>query len=262
MVVHVLSVPTRQILRRSMSPEGFNEFFRPAKALPHDILYISASMLRDDRREFQRLKLSKPILSQIGTGPDAANALILDIGVSGAFLEHYGTAATGEQFPMTFRWQGGDVTFRCEVVRSTVVRLPGGDGKSTTSHTGVRFVEAVADARARLQDLITTFVGRILDAQKAHAAGETTESAGATVLARLGEARRVRSRGYVTYHFEDNAWWRVPGTSAIQPPNGFTVGDFEDQDELEQLCRTYEEADESGRHLIRMVAELSLVPDR
>src|SRR5687768_8417291 len=80
MVVQVLSVPTRQMLRRSMSPDGFNDLFRPAKALPHDILYISASMLRDDRREFQRLKLSKPILAQIVTGPDAANALILDIG--------------------------------------------------------------------------------------------------------------------------------------------------------------------------------------
>jgi hypothetical protein len=219
-------------------------------------------MLRDDRREFQRLKLSKPILAQIGTEPHIANALILDIGVSGAFLEHYGTAASGEQFPITFRWQGTDVTFQCETVRSTVVRLPGGDGKSTASHTGIRFIEAVADARARLQDLITTFVGRILDAQRANAAGQNGESAGATVLARLGEARRTRSRGFVTYHFDDNAWWRVPGNSAIQPPNGFTVGDFEDQDELEQLCRTYEEADEAGRHLIRLVAELSLVPDR
>jgi hypothetical protein len=219
-------------------------------------------MLRDDRREFQRLKLSKPILAQIGTGPNAANALILDIGVSGAFLEHYGTAESGEQFPLTFRWQGSDVTFQCEAVRSTVVRLPGGDGKSMTSHTGVRFVEALDDARARLQDLITTFVGRILDAQRANAAGEHGESAGATVLARLGEARRTRSRGFVSYHFEDNTWWRVPTQSAIQPPNGFTVGDFEDQDELEQLCRTYEEADESGRNLIRLVAELSVAQER
>jgi hypothetical protein len=215
-------------------------------------------MLRDDRREFQRLKLSKPILAQMS----AANALILDIGISGAFLEHYGTVRNGEQFPLTFRWQGSDVTFHCETVRSTVVRLPGGDGKSTTSHTGVRFLDAVGDARTHLQDLITTFVGRILDAQRANAAGENGESAGATVLAKLGEARRMRSRGFVTYHFDNNAWWSVPGTSAVQPPDGFTVGDFEDPDELEQLCRTYEEADESGRNLIRMVAELSAVPDR
>lgn len=215
-------------------------------------------MLRDDRREFQRLKLTKPILAQMR----GSNALILDIGISGAFLEHYGTAEHGERFPITFRWQGADVTFQCEAVRSTVVRLPGGDGKSITSHTGVRFVDATSEARALLQDLITTFVGRILDAQRANAAGENGESAGATVLAKLGEARRMRSRGYTIYTFEHGTWSSAPTTSAVQPANGFTVGDFEDPQELEQLCRTYEEADESGRHMIRMVAELSVVPDR
>ncbi|HEX6640727.1 MAG TPA: PilZ domain-containing protein [Thermoanaerobaculia bacterium] len=215
-------------------------------------------MLRDDRREFQRLKLSKPILATMG----ASNALILDIGIAGAFLEHFGTAAPGDRFPLTFRWQGDDVTFLCEVVRSTIVRLPGGDGKSVASHTGVRFVEATGDARAKLQDLITTFVGRILVAQRANAAGENSESAGATVLARLGEARRMRSRGFITYHFDGNAWWRVPAVTAVQPPDGFTVGDFEDMDELETLCRTYEAADEEGRHLIRMVAELSVAQER
>ena len=44
--------------------------------------------------------------------------------------------------------------------------------------------------------------------------------------------------------------------------DGFTVGDFEDQDELEQLCQTYEAADEPGRNLIRMVAELSVAQER
>jgi hypothetical protein len=215
-------------------------------------------MLRDDRREFQRLKLSKPILAKMG----AANALILDIGIAGAFLEHFGTAESGEHFPLTFRWQGEDVTFQCEAVRSVVVRLPGGDGKSVASHTGVRFVEATGEGRARLQDLITTFVGNILVAQKANAAGEKTESAGATILARLGEARRMRSRGYISYHLDGQTWTRVPGTTTIQPPNGFTVGDFEDPEELEALCRTYETADTEGRNLIRLVAELSLVQER
>ncbi|MDP9191312.1 MAG: PilZ domain-containing protein [Acidobacteriota bacterium] len=215
-------------------------------------------MLRDDRREFQRLKLSKPILAKMA----AANALILDIGIAGAFLEHFGTVEPGEHFPITFRWRGEDVTFQCEVVRSVVVRLPGGDGKSVASHTGVRFVEATTEGRARLQDLITTFVGNILVAQKANAAGENAESAGATILARLGEARRMRSRGFISYHYDGQTWSRVPGNTAIQPPNGFTVGDFEDHEELEALCRTYESADEEGRNLIRLVAELSLIPER
>ena len=219
-------------------------------------------MLRDDRREFQRLKLSKPILATMGT----SNALILDIGIAGAFLEHFGTAEAGEHFPLTFRWQGEDVTFPCEVVRSTIVRLPAGDGKSVASHTGVRFLEGGGQGRARLQDLITTFVGNILAAQKANAAGENAESssasAGATVLARLGEARRMRSRGFISYHFDGRTWLRVPGNTPVQPPDGFTVGDFEDPDELERLCQSYEQANEEGRNLIRLVAELSVLPDR
>jgi hypothetical protein len=219
-------------------------------------------MLRDDRREFQRLKLSKPILATMG----ASNALILDIGIAGAFLEHFGTVEAGEQFPLTFRWQGEDVTFPCEVVRSIIVRLPAGDGKSMASHTGVRFLEGSGEGRARLLDLITTFVSNILAAQKANAAGTNTEStgasAGATILARLGEARRMRSRGFISYHFDGHTWLRVLGNTAVQPPDGFTVGDFEDPDELENLCQSYEQADDEGRNLIRLVAELSVIPDR
>jgi hypothetical protein len=210
--------------------------------------------MRDDRREFQRLKLSKPILGTIRS----SNALILDVGLAGAFLEHYGTAEPGERFTLTFRWQGHDVQFLCEVARSFVVREPGGDGKSLVSHTGVRFVEAIGDAQTQLQDLITTFVSRILTAQKANASGELGESAGATILARLGEARRMRSRGYVSYHLKGDTWWKAPTESSKQPPDGFTVCAHEDDDDLAALCRTYEAADEEGRHMIRLVAELSV----
>jgi len=47
-------------------------------------------------------------------------------------------------------------------------------------------------------------------------------------------------------------------TPDLQPRNGFTVGAYEDEDDLETLCRTYEAADEEGRSLIRLVAELSV----
>ncbi|HYK02384.1 MAG TPA: PilZ domain-containing protein [Thermoanaerobaculia bacterium] len=214
--------------------------------------------MRDDRREFQRLKLSKPILATMR----GSNALILDVGLAGAFLEHYGTAEPGERFPLAFRWQGHDVEFSCEVARTVIVRDPGGDGKSLVSHTGVRFLEAHNDAMQQLQDLITSFVGRILTAQKANASGELGESAGATILARVGEARRMRSRGYISYHLKDGTWWRAPSESAKQPLDGFTVGAYEDDDDLESLCRTYEAADEEGRHLIRLVAELSVRQER
>src|SRR5690348_14103551 len=175
MVVHVLSGPTRQMLRRSMGEEGAKAFkdseqsarqrveassrcglralcgsvvktrghspprrreHRGRRAFPAPralTCYSSVRMLQHDRREFQRLKLAKPILAMMGS----ANALILDIGMAGAYLEHYGVTEPGKTFELTFRWQGADVSFACEVVRTTVVRQPAGDGKSQLSHTGV-----------------------------------------------------------------------------------------------------------------------------
>ena len=209
--------------------------------------------MSQDRREFQRLKLAKPILAMM----DSANALILDIGMAGAYLEHYGTVQSGHRFHLSFRWQGEDVEFLCEIVRTLVVRDPGGDGKSSVSHSGAHFVEPIGTSAERLQDLITTFVGRILGAQRANAAGDGDLHQSANILSSLGAARRKRTRGYVSYRLRDANWWRVPTESPDQPDDGFTVAAYEDEAELETLCRAYEMADEEGRRLIRLVAELS-----
>jgi hypothetical protein len=209
-------------------------------------------MVSNDRREFQRLRLAKPILALM----DGQSALILDIGVAGAFLEHYGALNAGHRFQLVFRWQGQDVEFQCEVARSAVVRSPGGDGHNVVSHSGVRFLEAIGESQDRLQDMMATFVGKVLAAQKANASG-TVDVAGDAILGQLGEARRLRSRGYVSYRLTSDAWSRLPTDSPQQPPDGFTVAAYEDEEELETLCRTYEQADEEGRDLIRLVAELS-----
>jgi PilZ domain-containing protein len=211
----------------------------------------------DDRREFQRLRLSKPILATMGEN----NALILDVGIGGAFLEHYGKAESGDRFPLRFRWQGDEIDLVCEVARSEIVRAPGGDGASSVSHSGVRFVDAGPGSTARLQNLIATFVGKVLAAQKANASGDRDESA-ASMLSRLGEARRMRTSGFVAYHLEGELWSRTPTHSAKQPEDGFTVAAFEDQEEVDALCHTYQQADAEGRRLIRLVAELSVKSPR
>ena len=209
-------------------------------------------MSSEERRQFQRLKLSKPILATI----DEMNALILDVGITGALIEHYGTPSPGDKFTLTFRWQGEDVELDCEVARTSVVREPGGDGKSITSHTGVRFLPSEHGSHERLQNLIATFVGRVLAAHKANAAGDRAGTA-PTILEQLGAARRQRTRGYVCYRLKGDTWWRVPTSSPKQPEDGFTVAAHEDEEEIEALCRTYAEADDEGRKLIRLVAELS-----
>ena len=207
-------------------------------------------MVANDRREFQRLRLAKPILALM----DGQNALILDIGIGGAYVEHYGALPEGAQFKLLFRWRGSDVEFLCEVRRSRVVR-PGGDQINIVSHSGVRFLEAVGDADERLNDMMATFVGRVLAAQRANASGKPEDES--LSLSQLGGARRARSRGWVSFRYVNGLWRRALATSATQPPDGFTVAAYEDEDEMATLCETYEGSDEEGRRLIRLLAELS-----
>ena len=204
-------------------------------------------MVGSDRREFQRLSLAKPILGLL----DGQNALILDVGVGGAFIEHYGMSLPGQRHKLLFKWKGEDVEFIAEVARSNVVRT---SGPMSVSQSGLRFVQAIGKSENRLQDMMATFVGKILAAQKANA---MATDPGDTTLQELGGARRSRARGYITYRLLKNGAWIVqPSSSPVQPQDGFTVGAFEDEEELESLCRTYETADEEGRGLIRLVAEL------
>ena len=78
-------------------------------------------MVGNNRRQFERLSLAKPILALL----DGQNALILDIGVSGAFVEHYGKTNRGDRFTLLFRWKGMDVEFVAEVAHTVLVRKAG-----------------------------------------------------------------------------------------------------------------------------------------
>ena len=208
-------------------------------------------MLPEDRRQFQRLNLTKPILAIARD----ASALILDLGITGALIEHYGTANPGERLRLAFRWKGDDIEFDCEVAHSVVVRAPAGDGEHVASHTGLRFMKATGNSSELLKDLIATFVGHVLAAQKANAAGAVADN----LLEQLGHARRTRTTGYVTYRLKDGTWWRIPTQSPVQPKDGFTIAAYEDEEEVQMLCSSYAAADDEGRRLIRMVAELSVM---
>ena len=209
-----------------------------------------------DRRRFQRLKLAKPILATL----DGQGALILDIGVGGAFVEHYGRTRPESRMTLIFRWQGEDIEFDCEVAR-TVVARPESGAQGAVSHTGLRFIEGKGNANAKLQDMMAAFIGRLLAAQRANSAAETSGD-GAEILAQLGQARRLRTRGYMSYRLEGGKWSVVRTINPGQPANGFTVAAYEDEDELETLCEAYKAGNEEARQMIRLVAELSVLSAR
>ena len=204
-------------------------------------------MSGNERREFERLRLAKPILALL----DGQNALILDIGISGAFVEHYGKTNVGDRFTLLFRWKGTDVEFVAEVAHTVMVRKT---GSAEVSHTGLRFTQPIGEAEKRLNDMMATFVGKVLAAQKANATANSTSD---SALVELGGARRSRTRGYLTFRFQNGSWTRSMSDSPEQPSNGFTVAGYEEDGELESLCQAYQVADEEGRRLIKLVAELS-----
>ena len=208
--------------------------------------------MSDDRRRFQRLKLAQPIL---GTW-NGQSALILDIGIGGAFVEHHGMAKRGETATLGFRWQGHEIEFKCEVARTIIVRAPAATGQGPVSHTGVWLVSPVGDSFDRLQEMMASFVGRVLAAHRANATANPTSETTA-LLAQIGQARRSRTKGFVSYRYNGTTWSRRTVDSAAQPADGFTVASYEDEEDLETLCRAYETSDEEARRMIRLVAELS-----
>lgn len=208
-------------------------------------------MFKHDRRIFQRLRLARPILGTL----DSQNALILDLGMAGAFVEHYGVTTPNARLRLQFRWHTEDIEFECEVARTVVVRR---SSTNALSHTGVRFARPIGESEARLHDLMATFVGNLLASQKANASG-AGHASDVLPLAEVGGARRSRVRGLVSYRLQpDGKWRRTATTDPAQPPDGFTVAAYEYEADLEVLCLAYEKADEEGRRMIRLVSELSV----
>src|SRR5260370_9717940 len=164
-------------------------------------------MVGNERRDFQRRRRAKPIRALL----DGQNALILDIGISGAFVEHYGQTNAGDRFTLLFRWKGTDVEFISEVAHTVIVRKT---GNAEVSHTGLRFTQPIGEAEKRLNDMVGTFVGKVLAAQKANAvATQPSDSA----LIDLGGARRTRTRACIMHRLLNGSWSRHMSESPAPP---------------------------------------------
>lgn len=213
-------------------------------------------MAYTERRALQRLPLAKPIRADL----DGASVLILDLGVLGALAEHDDQLETGQKRTLSFNWETKKVEVRCEVVRSLVKRVVADGERKLVFHSGLRFLEAEEGSDNILRRIIAAHVIRIIAAQEANAQGirERNRIDGDATITSLGAAKRAREDGYLSFRLGAGGWEKSRTLDTEQPPDGFTVAAFEDTDQLQALCRAYQEADEQGRQLIRMSAELSI----
>ena len=218
----------------------------------------------EEKRAFQRLQLAEPIPASL----NESYAMLLDLGVAGALVEHTFPVEVGARASLKFKHEGRAIEMECEVVRSTspqplptgVIPFPAVDIGPLNYQSGVRFLRALGDSEEALRMMLTDHVARILQAQQANAMGDRGANLidGDATITRLGAAKRGSDSGFLVFRLTPTGWKKATALLPEQPKDGFTVAAFEDEEHLENLCRAYESADPEGRRLIRLMAELSL----
>lgn len=196
---------------------------------------------KNERREFQRLLLPEAIAARYG-GQDVQ---IVELGVTGARLEHEAPFKRGASRRLIFSWNGNRIEIESDVIHSR--RTPDGGMQS-----GVRFLQARGRSDRHLRSQLADAVDAVITIRRQEFRDtlERPIDADATL--------RSRDAAYISYRLEDGVWKKRRSFLPEQPAAGFTVAKGENAKRMERLCRDYEAADPEGRRLIRLFAELSI----
>lgn len=192
----------------------------------------------DERREYQRLNLTKPLDGWFG---DYAVELV-DVSVSGAQIVHQDPLPDGSRGLLRFTWRGEDIELTAEVARTMGQR------------SGLVFV----DDSSMLRQHIEISALELLRAREANATGDRARNVigDETLTAASAGARALR--GYLVYELNDHQWTCRVALEPTQPANGFTVAANESEEQIDLLRKTFESGGEEERKMTRMIAQLSV----
>lgn len=198
----------------------------------------------EERREFQRLVLQRPVSGTLGDTP----VTIMEVGILGARVRHAEPLAS-EYLELSFERQGNRVRMKCEVVRT----MKAGDPAENVLQSGLRFLAAVDDSGDHLRGMLGDLVSRELELRRSTPAQPVP-------MEMIDGDNTVRGKdaSFLSYRFERGGWTKRRIFLPEQPASGFTVASGEDVAEMSRLCRVFEASDEEGRRLIRLFAELSV----
>ena len=192
----------------------------------------------EERREFQRLNLTKPIDGWFGD----FSVLVVEVSAGGAKLVHDEPIPMGSRGVLRFSWRGRDVEILSQITRSEGAR------------SGVHFLQFNDDLRS----LVSESANEVLRAQQANAAGDRQRNVvGDETLTAASAGARALS-GFLQYHLTGDRWKCHRALLPDQPDDGFTVSANESQEQIDLLCRTYESGDAEAKRMTRMIAELSV----
>ena len=203
----------------------------------------------EERRRFQRLDLPAPVPGLF----DGVAVRVVDISLVGALVQHEGPLEAERTGVLTFHWDSHDLAFDCRVAHTS-----GAEGGPHQS--GLEIVTAHDESDAKLRMAIAASVARLVAAQEANAFGDREHNwlDSDRTLTAVGSARRASLTGFVTWRLVEGTWKKASALLPDQPRDGFTVPAWEEDEQVERLRRSYQEADAEGRQFLRMLAELSI----
>ncbi|HUP44153.1 MAG TPA: hypothetical protein VM779_01440 [Thermoanaerobaculia bacterium] len=199
-----------------------------------------------ERRRFGRIDLERPLNGFIGAVP----VDVVQLSIAGFRVLHETRFPPGDDHEIHLVWNGREMRFKCQVVRSTLFRLATKPGEKSLYQSGIRIDGAIGDSETVLRDLIADRVIRALEEQKANARGIPPVL---PYTYQVGKGNRYRR-----CEFQDGKWRKFDTTRSDQPTDGFTISAEIAPALIETLCRTYEAMNAEGRRLTKMLAELSI----
>lgn len=200
-------------------------------------------LVGEERREFQRLNLDPTIPATFG----ASAVSILEIGVLGSRVHHAEPLDT-TYAELRFSHGEREIALKCELVRTFNSRHS--KYPDTGLESGLRFLAAIGESGDHLRTMLAELVVKEFDASRPPMPMPATIDGDKTV--------RGRDARFTCYRLDRRGWSKRRVFLPEQPSAGFTVASDEDSEEMQRLCAVYESADEEGRRLIRLFAELSV----
>jgi hypothetical protein len=215
----------------------------PARRLAR---YASRSVPRQEKRRYQRVTLPNPLRAEVS----GVRAYLVDLSVMGVRVAHQDALpGPGGKCRVRFEGVSGPISLECSVVHTLVHRPARSAGERPVYHSGLQIVNAVDYSDRALRELISHFIDRALDEQRANARGIP---ASAAVSFQTGKGTE-----FLKLELTAGKWRRTLTKDSQQPHNGFTISASEGEENIAMLCEAFEAADTEGRRLIRTMAELA-----
>lgn len=198
------------------------------------------------------VRLSRAIAARLGE----RDAMIVDIDVDRLLIDHDDPIEPGEMRSVEFTFEDQRFAFSA-LVESRAPRLVLGQ---KLWRSVLSLPEREHDSRLMLAEAVSAYSSRVLQALEANALGtrEANRLEGDETITTLGAAARLGGASFIVYTFDGTSWSKRTTLLPAQPDEGFTISSAEVASQVEDLCRAYETADEEGRNLIRIMAQMSV----